>query len=108
MTFFVLPNGLPLIFDLAATPETKELLLAHLAILGEKSGCYVYFDAEKQALYVGRSGQLATRLMFQGTKKGIEKKADWHTLGVIFSDNPQLLEKELIMKLQPLHNKLSK
>jgi excinuclease UvrABC nuclease subunit len=95
-------------FNAFCLKNTKAMLLAWL----EKelqTGCYVYFDEKTNPLYVGKSKALASRLAHHSTAKGIEKQIlDWYSIGIVFSDNPHLTEKELVRTLQPRLNILQK
>lgn len=95
--------------DAKCYKDTKSFLIAWLNNHELKSGCYIYFDKNENPLYVGKTNTLHSRLLHHATSQGIERAIpDWYFLGVIFSNNPHLTEKELIRALQPPFNKLSK
>jgi excinuclease UvrABC nuclease subunit len=107
--FFITVNGsLTLKFNLYAAKNLKHLILAGIGKKSAHGGCYVYFNAQNEPLYVGKSRDLANRLTQQGTPRGIEYFFDWAYLGVVYSDDPHLTEQLLIQQLQPLHNKIGK
>lgn len=107
MIFLAISDTMHVRFDLFAERETKSFLLAQLKSLPIQSGCYVYFGVEKTILYVGKSDALHSRLTHHATaKRGFEKQnPDWQAIGILFSDNPLLTEKELIRQLNPITNR---
>lgn len=107
MTFVTIKNSYIIRFDVFASKKHKALILA--AIGDKKKGCYVYIDENDNALYVGKSSDLVSRLKHHSTPQGIEIKIqNWKYLGIVFSVNPHLTEQELILQLQPALNILSK
>lgn len=96
-----------LIFDLYCERELKGFLLAILKNQDTKGGCYIYLKG-KTVVYVGKSDALFSRLtQHKNAKNGFENTCDdWTDIGVIFSDNPILTERELIRQFQPQYNKL--
>jgi hypothetical protein len=105
--YFITVNGtLTLKFNLYAAKNLKSLLIAAMGKKKAQCGCYVYFGAQNEPLYVGKSRDLVTRLTQQGTPNGIENFFDWKCLGIVFSEDPHLTEQLLIQQLRPAHNKL--
>lgn len=97
-----------LTLDYFCQKETKPLLLAYL-VNEERSGCYIYFDAQYQPLYVGKSGALHSRLKSHATAKGVEcKMPEWYFIGVVITENPHYKEAELVRMFSPKYNQLLK
>lgn len=107
MIFIPISTNIHAQFHLFAEKETKQFLLAKLKMSDIQTGCYVYFGTDRQVLYVGKSETLHARLLnHTHSSKGFEKLfPEWQSLGIIFSDNPLLTEKELIRQLNPSQNK---
>ena len=108
MSLISLNDNQHIILDLYAERDLKGFLLAILKNNVQQSGCYVYFGENKTVLYVGKSDSLFSRLVqHKKSKIGFETVCDdWTALGVVFSDNAILTERELIRQFQPQHNKL--
>lgn len=109
MIFYPITNTNHLTLSAKCYQGTKEMLIAWLSKQPIKSGCYIYFNKEGDALYVGKSNTLYSRLTHHSTPQGVEKLIpEWFCIGIIFSMNPHLTEKELTRSLQPKLNKLNK
>lgn len=107
MIFLPISQTVHVRFNLFAEKQTKHFILAALKVSEKQQGCYVYFGASRQVLYVGKSDTLYIRLLnHTNSSKGFEKQnPEWQALGIVFSDNPLLTEKELIRQLNPSQNK---
>jgi excinuclease UvrABC nuclease subunit len=93
--------------DYCAEHETADILLAALKT-ETRSGCYIFF-IQRKALYIGRTSHFFSRLAHHLAKNRLGKKiGTWTTIGVIFSETPHKLERELIRQLKPVFNNLLK
>jgi excinuclease UvrABC nuclease subunit len=109
MIFLPVSNTTHLSISAKCYKGTKGMLIAWLSMQPIKSGCYIYFDKSGVVLYVGKSNTLASRLTHHSTPQGVEKLIpEWFCIGIVFSNNPHLTEKELTRTLQPKLNKLNK
>jgi excinuclease UvrABC nuclease subunit len=109
MIFLPLSNTAHISIAAKCYKGTKSMLIAWLYMQPTKSGCYIYFDKNGLVLYVGKSNTLSSRLTHHSTPQGVEKLIpEWYCIGIVFSNNPHLTEKELTRTLQPKINKLNK
>lgn len=98
----------------AASPPDEDVVAGKLARLPPSSGCYVFLDRDKKALYVGKAKSLRSRVRSYFQEAGSDERyfipllrklvADIDTIVTGTEKEAAVLENELIKKHQPRFN----
>ena len=72
--------------------------------LHNKQGVYFIMGKYNKVLYIGRSGNLYTRLISHYSKRGMLNILEWDRIDIVYTLNHIEAEKYFILHLNPIYN----